>query len=225
MCCAVPALCVCSVCVLQLVVRLNELLYEERRARMHYPAANTTLLGPKDTACRRRRHSMPIASGHSKQRRRSRRMSLFLLPFTRQPVVPEDAPLEQQVGDWCNRSGQHACPVHSAAAAAVPGPSSQGRGSLEQLAGSAGGDSPQRHCSDRLLLSSTLNSAGNSGCMVSSAGSGSGNAIAHAGGLLASSSTLARLKGATSAAAPAGSSAPEHTGRAAPDGTEWFESF
>lgn len=219
--------------VLQLVKRLNELLYEERRAKLR---ASACVNGTHHNAehCRRRRHSMPVAGGYHRQRRRSRRMSLFLLPFTRQPAVPEDAPLDQQSEDWrCTPSGQHERPVYIASRVG-----SLARKSTEQQQGAS---SPNR-VRGSSHIQSGLNSVTSSGChVVSSGGSSGGNAVASAGGLLASSSTLGRLKGAV-AAAPAGSapaSSAAHTGPAsaavqsgpaaaagtAADGTEWFESF
>jgi hypothetical protein len=192
--------------------------------------------------CRRRRHSMPIA-GYSRQRRRSRRMSLFLLPFTRQPVVPEDAPLDQQLDDWrCTTSGQHVCAVHS-----TGGPGSQGRSSSEQQS-SCG--SPHRLRGSSLPQSSGVNSSGchvsMSGCSSAANSAGVAAASESAGGLLSNGGALARLKGVLTAAASAGStpvsavhvgseagpapargaqSGPAAAGEVSGDGTEWFESF
>lgn len=207
----------------QLVKRLNELLYEERRARLRTSASvSGAHLASAHAHCRRRRHSMPVAGVYGRQRRRSRRMSLFLLPFMRQPVVPEDAPLEEHSCDWrCSTaSGQHTCPIHGSACAG-----SQARHSAEQhQRGAVHAGSPHRsRCS---------NLANSSGCHVVSGegGSSSSNAVVSAGGLLASSSAFGCHKAAL-AAAPAGhsgSTAAAASGLVAgagADGTEWFESF
>jgi len=189
--------------------------------------------------CRRRRHSMPVP-GNVRQRRRSRRMSLFLLPFTRQPAVPEDAPLDQQLDDWrCTVSGNDSCQAHAGSA---PG---QGRNSADQaVSSSAAGGSPVgqrgRGSSGHGLVSG-FGSGSISGAHASSGAhatsgptSSNSNAAASAGGLLVSISTLSRLKagGAAGAAAPAGSSQFASVGQdvsgdttAFGDGTEWFQSL
>jgi hypothetical protein len=92
----------------QLIKRLNELLFEERRARHAAQqrragaagggggggAGGGSSSGDGNDNGRRRRHSMPV-SGAPRLRRMSRRLSLFL-PFSRPPAVPEDTPLQQQ---------------------------------------------------------------------------------------------------------------------------------
>jgi hypothetical protein len=98
----------------QVVKQLNELLYEERRARLKGTAAAAAAARRGDGAgaqgsSRQRRHSTPVGG---KRRRRSRRFSLFVLPFTRQPAVPEDAPYdEQRDAAWQHSSGSQ--PAHA----------------------------------------------------------------------------------------------------------------
>lgn len=166
---------------------------------------------------------MPVAGVYGRQRRRSRRMSLFLLPFMRQPAVPEDAPLEEHSCDWrCSTaSGQHTCPMlHGSACAG-----SQARHSAEQhQRGGVHAGSPHRsRCSNLASSSGCYEVSGECG-----SNSSSSNAVVSAGGLLAGSSTFGRFKPAP-AAAPAGYLGPTAAGRSGvatrADGTEWFQSF
>lgn len=207
----------------QVLRRLNELLYQERRARLKANAAAgggggspaATAAAQQQAACRRRRHSMPLVGGvDGRQRRRSRRFSLFLLPFTRPPAVPEDAPLVD-----CP-----ACPHHDSAtgvptAAALrsqqqarPGGSSSSSGGLLPLgaagAGSSGSHAVAQHASVR--GASLDGTAAGASCSSS-------HAAVSTGGLLTSSSAPGRLRASGSgAAAPAGD---------ATDSNEWFQSF
>lgn len=231
----VLCLSVCCVCVMQLVQRLNELLYEERRARLRATVGAVPAHHAQECR-RRRRHSMPVAFGN-RQRRRSRRMSLFLLPFARQPVVPEDAPLEEQVDRW-PLSGAHAPAHHSAAGGAHSHSAGRSCAQQQQQAATCS-PAPRVRCSSFALswgAQRTIESGEGHAC-GSGGGSSTGNAVASSGGLLASTGAISRLKGMVgvsgSAAAPAGSgslpsgahSGPAAANTAGGDGTEWFESL
>lgn len=103
---------------LQVLKRLNEMLYEVRRARGTQPQQCCPHCSDGSSQSRRRRHSMP-AVGSARQRRLSRRLSLFM-PFSRQPAaVPEHAPLEPQLvqdGELGARAGQAGGTAMAAAA-------------------------------------------------------------------------------------------------------------
>lgn len=214
----------------QLVKRLNELLYEERRARLRASAGMAPPPVTHSDTCRRRRHSMPV-SGNVRQRRRSRRMSLFLLPFTRQPVVPEDAPLDQQMDEEQDNNPS----ISRGCAAAVRSARNSG-GHASCHAASSSAEHPRR--SGSLHGASSVLNSGHSSAAAAGGGTGecasassNSNVVMSAGGLLASSSTLSRLKGAGGVSGSRGMSAPAlvvqagAAGAAAGDGTEWFQSF
>lgn len=192
---------------LQLLKRLNEMLYEVRRQRqLNSSSSSSASRHPINgtPSSRPRRHSMP-AVGAGRKRRASRRLSLFL-PFARQPVaVPEHEPLEQagpenSVGAFNSTSSSPA-----AAAARTTGEAAQAP-------------------------------AGPSSGASSSNGSGAAGLAAAASALLAGASNswsfelgkakVVRQPAAAVTGAPAGSG--DHvltTAETDNSGSDWFQSF
>uniref|UniRef100_A0A383WJZ4 Protein kinase domain-containing protein n=1 Tax=Tetradesmus obliquus TaxID=3088 RepID=A0A383WJZ4_TETOB len=205
----------------QLLKRLNELLYEVRRVRaLELQQQNSSsAAGSSDSAsqCRRRRHSMPVV-GSGRQRRMSRRLSLFL-PFSRQPAaVPEHEPLEPSSGDGNGSSsaqarvGSGASPVAAAAAAAPPAASPAAAAAAAARARRASGStssSSGTHASGSLAAGTGSSTSGHAVRLQALACGNSGAAVG-----------TARTCSATGVGGTAGSCAAD-----ADPSTQWFQSF
>lgn len=206
---------------LQLLKRLNELLYEVRRVRaLELQQQNSSsAAGSSDSAsqCRRRRHSMPVV-GSGRQRRMSRRLSLFL-PFSRQPAaVPEHEPLEPSSGDGNGSSsaqarvGSGASPVAAAAAAAPPAASPAAAAAAAARARRASGttsSSSGTHASGSLAAGTGSSTSGHAVRLQALVCGNSGAAVG-----------TARTCSATGVGGTAGSCAADSD-----PSTQWFQSF